>query len=612
MSVKNNYDMTADNEMTARWEDCWDAAPEIYMLLRESKTLESARNKVARYIDAKEWTYSCDLGDIENWDYVLFRDVIRTLKNIISPRNERIAKTSSLENLWQAAANGDADVSDDFIAEFIHFFKALKLKADVYPSRLMEGIEIPKFDEYEGRVAGQMRSDFLDQMGLRMDRYLERYRSGLDPQIVAKRNDNRRRILETLASTEDDWNDWRWQFRHVFKNIHDLDTIKKIIKLEPRHEDSIKLAVENHVPFAVTPYYLHLMDQEPCDQDYAVRRQVFPPLSYVQNMIIHRKDKKWAFDFMKERDTSPIDLVTRRYPRVAIIKPYESCPQICVYCQRNWELTSPLMASALAPLEKIEAALQWFSEHEEMMDVLVTGGDPLVMDDSLIDKILSKLSEMPHLMSIRVATRTPATVPQRITSELCEILAQYNEFGKRNLCIVTHFMHPYEVTPETVAAIKMVKMAGIEVYNQQVFTFANSRKFETSALRIVLKQIGVDPYYTFNMKGKTEMEDYAVPISRILQERKEEARLLPGIFRTDEPVFNVPGLGKDHLRAWQNHELIAITPEGRRMYSFLPWEKNIAQVKPYLYTDVSIQRYLQRLKERGEDPEDYRSIWYYY
>jgi lysine 2,3-aminomutase len=612
MPVKNNYDMMANDEMTARWKDCWDAAPELYVLLKESKTVESARNKVARYIEAREWTYSCDLGEIENWDYILFRDVIRTLKNIISPRNEKIAGTSSLENLWRAALDGDADVSEDFIAEFTHFFKALKLKADVYPSRLMEGIDIPKFDEYEGRIAGQMRSDYLDQMGRRMDNYLKRYQSGLDPKIVSKRQDSRRRILEILNSTENDWRDWRWQYRNVFKDTNDIDIIKEIIKLGPDHEESMKLAVENHVPFAVTPYYLHLMDREPCDLDYAVRRQVFPPLSYVQNMITHRMDRKWAFDFMKERDTSPIDLVTRRYPRVAIIKPYESCPQICVYCQRNWELTSPLMASALAPPEKIEAALQWFSEHEEMMDVLVTGGDPLVMDDSLIDKILSKLSEISHLKSIRVATRTPATVPQRITDDLCEILARYNEFGKRNICIVTHFMHPYEITPETVAAIKMVKMSGIEVYNQQVFTFANSRKFETSALRIILKQIGVDPYYTFNMKGKTEMEDYAVPISRILQERKEEARLLPGIFRTDEPVFNVPGLGKDHLRAWQNHELIAITPEGRRMYSFLPWEKNIAQVKPYIYTDVSVLRYLQRLRERGENPEDYRSIWYYY
>ena len=582
------------------------------MLLKESKTLESSRNKVARYIEAREWTYSCDLGEIENWDYVLFKEVIRTLKNLISPRNERIAGTSALEHLWQAAINGDSDVSDDFIAEFVHFFKALKMKADVYPSRLMEGIEIPNFDQYEGRAAGRMRSDYLDRMAERMDRYLKRHNSGLDPRIAAKRDENRRRILDYLGSSQDDWEDWHWQFRNVFKDLRGLESIESLIQLETRHKEAIKLALENHVPFGVTPYYLHLMDIKPSDQDYAVRRQVFPPLSYVQNMIAHRKDKKWAFDFMKEADTSPVDLITRRYPRVAIIKPYESCPQICVYCQRNWEISSPLMASALASREKIDAALQWFSEHEGMMDVLLTGGDPLVMDDSMIDGILSRLSEMPHIKSIRVATRTPATVPQRITPELCEAMAQYQELGRRNLCLVTHFMHPYEVTPETVAAIKRIKATGIEVYNQQVFTFANSRKFETSALRVVLKQIGVDPYYTFNMKGKTEMEEYSVPIARILQERKEEARLLPGIFRTDEPVFNVPGLGKDHLRAWQNHELIAITPEGRRMYSFLPWEKNIAQVKPYIYTDVSIYRYLQRLKDRGEDPEDYRSIWYYY
>lgn len=598
--------------MMGKWKECWDAAPEIYILLKESKTLESARTKVARYIDAREWTYSCNLGEVEPWDYVLFKEATRTFKNIIAPRNEKISGTSALENLWKAAVEGDAAVSCDFIAEFVHLFKALKMKADVYPSRLMEGIDIPEFNKYEGRIAGKMRSDYLDLMAKRMDKYLLRYASGLDPQLAEVRQQNRNRILEALNATEDDWKDWRWHFRHVFKDLDGLQTIKKIITLEPHHEESLRLAVENHVPFGVTPYYLHLMDKDPGSRDYAVRSQVFPPLSYVRNMIAHRKDKMWAFDFMRERDTSPIDLVTRRYPRVAIIKPYESCPQICVYCQRNWEITSPLMASALAPRDKIEAAIQWFAEHEEMMDILVTGGDPLVMDDSLIDEILARLSEIPHLKSIRIATRTPATVPQRITSELCEIFANYHDLGKRNISVVTHFIHPTEVTSETVDAIKKIKSCGIEVYNQQVFAFANSRRFETCALRVVLKQIGVDPYYTFNMKGKTEIEDYAVPIARILQERKEEARLLPGLFRTDEPVFNVPGLGKDHLRAWQNHEPIAVTPDGRRVYSFLPWEKNIAKVKPYIYTDVPIQNYLHMLEERGEDPEDYRSIWYYY
>ena len=598
--------------MTPRWQECWDAAPELYALLKESETLESGREKLISYIDALEWTYRRDIDTIKSWDYILLKEAVRCLKNIISPRNERLAGTSALEHLWSAAVTGDSEVTDDFVDEFVHLFKAVKGQSAVYPSRLMEGIEFPDFEKYKGREAALLRSDYLDQMVQRMNNYLVRYPSGLEPEIVKKRGENKKKILEVLDATEADWEDWNWHFNHVFKDKDGFETIKKIIKLEPKQEAAIYLAIENDVPFGVTPHYLHLMDPEPSDYDYAVRRQVFPPLSYVENMIAHKEDKELAFDFMREHDTSPIELVTRRYPAVAIIKPYDSCPQICVYCQRNWEITSPLMDYALAPKERIDKAIEWYAEHEQMMDVLITGGDPLAMDDDLIEYILKRLSEIPHLHNIRIATRLPITVPQRITEELCEIFASYYDVGKQIPYMVTHFEHPYEVTPETAEAIRRVKMQGMDVYNQQVFTFANSRRFETAALRIALKQIGVDPYYTFNMKGKSEIEDYAVPIARLLQERKEEARLLPGIFRTDEPVFNVPFLGKNHLRAWQDHELIAIQPDGRRVYSFHPWEKNIEKVEPYLYTEVTIRSYLEKLKERGEDPEDYRSIWYYY
>ena len=598
--------------MTPRWQECWDAAPEIYALLKESETLESGREKLISYIDALEWTYRRDIDTIKSWDYILLKEAVRCLKNIISPRNERLAGTSALEHLWTAAVTGDSEVTDDFVDEFVHLFKAVKGQSAVYPSRLMEGIEFPDFEKYKGREAALMRSDYLDQMVQRMNNYLVRYPSGLEPEIVKKRGENKKKILEVLDATEADWEDWNWHFNHVFKDKDGFETIKKIIKLNPKQEAAIYLAIENDVPFGVTPHYLHLMDPEPSDYDYAVRRQVFPPLSYVENMIAHKEDKELAFDFMREHDTSPIELVTRRYPAVAIIKPYDSCPQICVYCQRNWEITSPLMDYALAPKERIDKAIEWYAEHEQMMDVLITGGDPLAMDDDLIEYILKRLSEIPHLHNIRIATRLPITVPQRITEELCEIFASYYDVGKQIPYMVTHFEHPYEVTPETAEAIRRVKMQGMDVYNQQVFTFANSRRFETAALRIALKQIGVDPYYTFNMKGKSEIEDYAVPIARLLQERKEEARLLPGIFRTDEPVFNVPFLGKNHLRAWQDHELIAIQPDGRRVYSFHPWEKNIEKVEPYLYAEVTIRSYLEKLKDRGEDPEDYRSIWYYY
>jgi lysine 2,3-aminomutase len=270
------------------------------------------------------------------------------------------------------------------------------------------------------------------------------------------------------------------------------------------------------------------------------------------------------------------------------------------------------METAEAPKQRLDEALTWFSEHEHMMDVLVTGGDPLVLNDDKVDYVIGRLSEIPHLKSIRIATRIPITVPQRVTEELCEILGNYYEVGKQTLCMVTHFSHPYEITLETAKAIQRVKKQGLHVYNQQVYSFACSRRFETAALRIAIKQIGVDPYYNFNMKGKSEIEEYAVPVARILQERKEEARLLPGIFRSDEPVFNVPFLGKNHLRAWQDHEIISILADGRRVYSFHPWEKNINKVKPYIYVDVPIRGYLEKMENRGEKPEDYKSLWYYY
>jgi lysine 2,3-aminomutase len=114
------------------------------------------------------------------------------------------------------------------------------------------------------------------------------------------------------------------------------------------------------------------------------------------------------------------------------------------------------------------------------------------------------------------------------------------------------------------------------------------------------------------MKVKDETRRYMVPIARILQERKEEARLLPGLDRTDEPVFNVPKLGKNHLRAGQDRRLVMIRPDGCRVYEFHPWEKNITALPPYNYVDVPIYDYLEELAARGESIRDYRTIWFYY
>jgi lysine 2,3-aminomutase len=152
----------------------------------------------------------------------------------------------------------------------------------------------------------------------------------------------------------------------------------------------------------------------------------------------------------------------------------------------------------------------------------------------------------------------------------------------------------------------------MNVYNQQVFTYYNSRRFETALLRKILKLSGIDPYYTFSTKGKEETVDFRVPIARIEQERREEARLQPGLVRTDEPVFNLPRLGKSNLRAWQDHEVIMILPNGRRIYRFYSWEVRLVTAFDYIYTDVPIYDYLLRLARDGENVNDYQTIWYHF
>ncbi|MHA1513645.1 MAG: KamA family radical SAM protein, partial [Candidatus Hodarchaeales archaeon] len=589
--------------MEPRWESCWKADPAIHSLLKRSNTVEEAREKLIHYLQGLDWAYRRDVTQIASWDYIILKEAVRCMKNIISPRNERLAQNSSLEYLWKAASTGDAKVKYGFIQEFYHLFNAINGETAIYPPLFLDKLDIPSFDGIYGQEASIKRSNYLDELSKGMHNHLKKYPSGFNEGIIKKRIDHKLKILDTLGGTEDDWMDWRWQFKNVFKDMEDFSVLKKLIELTPVEEEAINLVLENNIPFGITPHYLHLMDEKPSPNDIAVRKQVIPPMSYVKKMIEIGEDRS-ELDFMRESDTSPVNLVTRRYPKVAILKPYDSCPQICVYCQRNWEITCPFMPGAMANKETLDNALKWFKEHPEIMDVLVTGGDPLVMSNKRIEHVIKALSQIESIRSIRIATRIPITVPMRITKELCEIFAKYQEIGRRFLYMVIHAEHPYEITYHMAEAVKKVKQSKLDVYNQQVFTFYNSRRFESVVLRIKLKEIGVDPYYTFNMKGKEEIEDYAVPMARVLQERKEEARLLPGVYRTDEPVFNVPFLGKNHIRAWQDHELISILPDGRRMYSFHPWEKNLAKVNPYLYTDVSIQSYLNKLKNSGENLSD--------
>jgi lysine 2,3-aminomutase len=219
---------------------------------------------------------------------------------------------------------------------------------------------------------------------------------------------------------------------------------------------------------------------------------------------------------------------------------------------------------------------------------------------------------MKHIKRIRFGTRLLVTMPMRFDEQLVGLLQKFHQPPARVISIVTHVQSAYEISPEMAQAVKRIKSAGMDIFNQQVYTIQNCRRFETCFLRENLRQIGIMPYYLFNLKGKEETSFFKVPIARMLQEQKEEARLMPGLVRTDKPVFNIPTLGKNDLGSWQDHDLIMIMSDGSRIYEFYPWEKYMAPVKTYIYKDMPIFDFLKRLETLGENIDDYKTIWYYF
>ena len=570
--------------------------------INRCRKIETVRDRLLQKV---MWIYRNINSDEPAHKLIRVRDCALALMSVLLERSDAKTGFSVTQSLWDISRRQPrSDLEAGFYAEMINWIRGIEGRAMfqflVQPSEKKEGLS--------GREQANIRSDELDLLWDIIEKRLGTYTSGLSEESRSNRERRRRKVLSQLEGDETDWNDWTWHVRHI---ITDTTILSKLTTVDETQCNIINRALGGRLPFGITPYYASLMDDEPSRNDHAIRAQVFPPVDYVDRMLSHRSTREHSFDYMLESNTSPIELITRRYPGIVILKPVSTCPQICVYCQRNWEIDQVMAPRSFANKEKINSAIKWLKSHPAVREVLVTGGDPFIMSDNKLESLLNRLSEIKHIDLIRIGTRTLVTIPMRITKRFAEMLGSFREVGKRDLAVITHIEHPYEITQETAIAVDRLRRQGIGVYNQQVYTFFVSRRFETTMLRILLRRIGIDPYYTFMPKGKEETNAYRVPITRVLQEQKEEARLVPGLRRTDEAVLNIPGLGKNYLRAIQHRDLLTVLPDGKRIYEFHPWEKNLVSCQTYLYKDIANLDYLRRLSEIGENPEDYDSIWFY-
>lgn len=322
--------------------------------------------------------------------------------------------------------------------------------------------------------AGELKDKIADYLAVK-----DKIPTGFNQIDVYKKN--RDFILAEMEADEKDWNNWHWQLSH---RVSDPAALSRYVKLSEEEREEL-LEVSKSLRWAISPYYLALVM---CDQPKgAIWKQAIPSIQEIT-------DTNGSEDPMAESWTSPAPCVTRRYPDRMIINVTNRCAMFCRHCQRRRNIGN---SDKHQTRENLEAALHYVRENEEIRDVLITGGDALLLDDTVLDWLLGELHQIPHVEIKRIGTRTPVTLPQRITPELCAILEKYPP-----IYINTQFNHPLEVTPEAKKACDMLVKAGVVLGNQAVLLKeVNNDPYVMKKLNQELLKIRVRPYYIFHAKN---------------------------------------------------------------------------------------------------------------
>ena len=295
-------------------------------------------------------------------------------------------------------------------------------------------------------------------------------------QLVSNRSSEFMRRYFPLTTIES-WNDWKWQLRNAFTSIEEL---KKIMKLSDKEIMAIN-NLKGRLPLRITPYFASLIyDSKP---GHPLRRNVVP---VVEELLVSPSEQS---DPLHEKSFSPVKGIVHRYPDRVLFTVTQVCSNYCRYCTRS---------HSVGRLDKLgrqdyEKAFNYIASHKEVRDVLISGGDPLTLTDETLDYILYNIRKIEHVEMIRIGTRTPVVLPQRITDGLIGILRKYHP-----LFLSLHFSHPSEITDECANACNKLADGGFPLGSQTVLLKGiNDNVPVMKELMHKLLKIRVRPYYLY-------------------------------------------------------------------------------------------------------------------
>jgi lysine 2,3-aminomutase len=631
----------------------------LRQLLKENPRLEeilrNSKNEIEAHVGIREWVveelrerpqalayYEGRSSGREAFEVLSWSDyaAVRLLDYIDHAGREfvdlnlrgEVAVSTPVRQLWLAVNQGTGGAKPDFFDDMLQLLRQFAGRATV---------RTPTRDEVES--------------------WMDRYPSGLDPRIVALRQENRERILHLIIDRMDrgelqsrrfafdpgmsradklaralEW--WADPTFHLRMAVRSPQLLNEMLgnSLDPDTMRVLQRAQDAGIPFFVNPYYLSLLHVRvpyfAIGADLAIRHYVvysqqlveeFGQIRAWEKEDLVRPGRPNAAGWM----LPPYDNVHRRYPDVSILIPDttgRACGGLCSSCQRMFDFQRGSLnfdLQALEPREswprKLGELMRYFEEDSQIRDILITGGDALMSSDAALARILdavygmaaakraanrARQSTYPQNNRVRPGTRLPAYLPQRVTPEMADILARFREkaaeVGIRQFVIQTHFESPMEVTPEARDAVQRLLSAGWMVTNQLVFTAGASRRGHTTKLREVLNEVGVLPYYTFVVKGYRENSFNYAPVARVVQEELEEKRIGRVPERFYDEVRELPARADTML-----HQVSTL--RGRACVPFLATDRSVLNLpavgKSLTFRVIGITRYGRRILEFDHD-----------
>ncbi len=312
--------------------------------------------------------------------------------------------------------------------------------------------------------------------------------------LADKRKSELAELIEDPTSRPDYWYDWTWQLKN---RITSLEQIRELIPLTRREEEGIKRA-KGRLAMAITPYFFSLIDKT--DPKCPIRKQAVPRLEEFSVASCEMVDP------CGEDNHSPVTGLVHRYPDRALLIVTDSCAMYCRYCTRR-----RMVGEELPPMsiERFEDAYKYIKSKKAIRDVLISGGDPLMMKTEVLENYIKRLRSIPHLEIIRIGTRVPVTLPMRVDSGLVEMLKKYHP-----VYMSIHFSHPKEITPDVARACGMLADAGIPLGSQTVLLKGiNDKPTVMKKLMQDLLKTRVRPYYIYQCDMVVGTNHFRTPVA---------------------------------------------------------------------------------------------------